>query len=368
MKSYKAKLLTTTVLPIAAVVAGVGLSSAVVSESGLLPEARAACAPANPCNPCAAKACNPCNPCAAKNPCNPCAAAACNPCAIKIKNACNPCAAAACNPCNPCAAKNPCNPCGAAACNPCNPCAAKNPCNPCAAACNPCNPCAAAAGGASACVVPRLAQLALANPCAANPCNPCAAKNPCNPCAAAACNPCNPCGPCGAGAIKVKLTDAESAAAYDCIMNDMATAYSKSGNAMAANYLTWRRYSKTAYQSGTHGGRFTQNYANDKGRAYGAFEDSGPMPAGTQLAKDSFTVNAKGQVGVGPLFTMEKMQAGFNADSGDWRYSMIMPDGSVFGTTGGANAKGVAFCIGCHGIMAEDTDSLYFLPEEYRVN
>ena len=37
MKSYKAKLLTTTVLPIAAIVAGVGLSGAVVMESGLLP-------------------------------------------------------------------------------------------------------------------------------------------------------------------------------------------------------------------------------------------------------------------------------------------------------------------------------------------
>ncbi len=307
MKSFKGSLLSTTFVPMVVVVAGVGATSAVVSGGGLLPEARAACAPANPCNPCAAK------------------------------NPCNPCAAAACNPCNPCAAKNPCNPCAAAACNPCNPCAAKNPCNPCAAA-------------------------------ACNPCNPCAAKNPCNPCAAAACNPCNPCGPCGAGAIAVDLTGAEATAAYDCILNQMQAAYAKSGDPIAKAYAGWRRYSRTAYQSDTHGGRFMQNYANAVGRAYGAFENSGPMPAGAQLAKDSFTVNAKGQVGVGPLFTMEKMPAGFNAESADWRYSMIMPNGAVFGTTNGRNAAGVQFCVNCHGAVSEDQDSMFFLPDELRVN
>ena len=33
-------------------------------------------------------------------------------------------------------------------------------------------------------------------------------------------------------------------------------------------------------------------------------------------------VNTKGEVSVGPLFMMEKMQAGFNSDSDDWRYTM----------------------------------------------
>ena len=166
----------------------------------------------------------------------------------------------------------------------------------------------------------------------------------------------------------MELTVAESAAAYDCIMNQMQAAYAKSGDPIAKGFQEWRRYSRTAYQSDTHGGRFTQNYANAVGRAYGAFEDSGPMPAGSQLAKDSFTVNAKGQVGVGPLFTMEKMPAGFNAESGDWRYSMIMPNGSVFGTTNGKNAAGVQFCNDCHGAVAEDQDSMFFLPDDYRVN
>ncbi len=336
----------------------------------------------NPCNPCAAKGCNPCNPCAAKgcNPCNPCAAKGCNPCNPCAAGACNPCNpcgagggsaskacyvprlhAAACNPCNPCAAKkcnpcaakgcNPCNPCAAKACNPCNPCAAKgcNPCNPCAAkACNPCNPCAAK--GCNPC-----------NPCAAKACNPC---NPCNPCAAGACNPCNP---CGAGGGSAELTDAEAVKVYDCLLKDLKAAYAKSGNKVAVSYSSWPRYSKRAYVSDTHGGRFVQNYANKKGRAYGAFENAGTFPAGTALAKDSFAVSGKGKVTAGPLFIMEKMRAGFNSESGDWRYTMVMPNGSVFGTTKGKGAGNVEFCIGCHISVAPDQDSVMLLPEEYRV-
>lgn len=269
----------------------------------------------------------------------------------------------ACAPCNPCAAKNPCNPC--AAINPCNPCAAANPCNPCAAA-NPCNPCAAnpcTANAASNCVIPRLTKSG-ANPCnpctPANPCNPCAAANPCSPCAAA-----NPCNPCAAGTA-VELTDAEAATAYDCLREAMRAAYGKSGNATATSYADWRRYSRVAYQSATHGGRYVQNYANATARAYGVFEKAGVMPVGSVLAKDSFLVDGNGKATMGPLFTMEKMPAGFSASSGDWKYTMIMPNGSVFGITNGKNSAGMQFCVECHAAVAEEQDHMMFLPDEYR--
>ena len=58
--------------------------------------------------------------------------------------------------------------------------------------------------------------------------------------------------------------------------------------------------------------------------------------------------------------------AGFNSESGDWRYSMIMPDGSLFGETGGVNAESVDFCIGCHATRSK-YDHLFFLPEELRL-
>ena len=333
MIPLKTKMLTTTVIPVA-VALGVGVSGMVMTGTY------------SQIGPAYAQ----CNPCAAKSPCNPCAAKACNPCAAK-------------NPCNPCAAKA------------CNPCAAKNPCNPCAAAaCNPCNPCAGAKAGKSGCIVPRLAKAGACNPCAAkNPCNPCAAANACNPCAAknpcnpcAAKNPCNPCNPCAAGG-GAELSNAEAAKAYDCVINKMRTAYGKSGNAVAAGYQGWQRYSKVSFQSATHGGRYVQNYANAKGRAYGAFEKSGTMPAGAILAKDSFAVSGTGHVAPGPLFVMEKMRAGFNPDGGDWKYTMIMPNGSVFGETKGKNSAGMQFCIECHIAVGADQDSMFFLPEEFRI-
>lgn len=297
--------------------------------------------PANACNPCAAKkACNPCNPCAAKKACNPC-----NPCgAKKACNPCNPCGAKAATSecvvpsvqkaalCNPCAVKKPAN-----ACNPCNPCAAKK-------ACNPCNPCAAAK--------------------ACNPCNPCAAKNPC-----AASNPCNPCNPCGAAVAisDVELEPAEATAAYDCLNADMQAAYAGSGVPAAAHYMDWKAFSMAPYASATHGGRHVMNYANSVAEeAYGRYEEVGRMPVGSVLAKDSFVVQTDGHTSVGPLFMMEKMAAGFNKASGNWKYTMIMPNGTIAGVTNGKGSEMMKFCYECHMAM-EDTDSLFFLPEDLRV-
>ena len=262
---------------------------------------------------------------------------------------------------------------------------AANPCNPCAA--NPCtaNPCAA-------------------NPCAANPCaaNPCAA-NPCaaNPCAA---NPCaaNPC----AAAAAAELSDVEAAATYERIADGLRAAYATSDHPVAVTYFRWRRYNRAPYVSETHGGRYVNNFANDVAKAYGAFEKAGVMPEGSVLAKDSFRVPptnpcaanpcaanpcatnpcaanpcagsnpcaanpcaanpcaAAGKEQPGPLFIMEKMQAGFSPETGDWRYTMIMPNGAVFGATKSKDAAKVQFCADCHG--GSENDSMFFLPEEYR--
>lgn len=254
--------------------------------------------------------------------------------------------------CNPCKAKG--------ACGACNPCAAANPCNLC-------NPCAAARGAASERVVPRLA----ANPCAAaNPCNPCAAKNPCSPCAAknpcnpcAAANPCNPCSPCGAAAA-VSVSTEEAAAAYDCLIGDLRDAYAGSDVAAAKAYLAWPRYSTAPYDSVTHGGQYVNNYASP-GAPYGKYEEAGTMPVGTVLAKDSFSVSPSGQVNIGPLFLMEKMPAGFSEVAHDWKYTMIMPGGQVFGVTNGTNSEGMNYCYECH-VAAADHDDLFFMPEEFR--
>jgi hypothetical protein len=78
-------------------------------------------------------------------------------------------------------------------------------------------------------------------------------------------------------------------------------------------------------------------------------------------------VKGNGRAALGPLFIMEKMAAGFNADSDDWRYVMIMPNGSIFGTTNGKSSDKVEFCIGCHQSVTPEQDNVMLLPEEFRV-
>ena len=146
----------------------------------------------------------------------------------------------------------------------------------------------------------------------------------------------------------------------------MQASYEAANDPAAAQFLNWSAYSLVPYQSATHGSRYVMNYANATGAAYGQYENAGTMPVGTVAAKNSFVAGPDGHISVGPLFLMEKMGAGFNPEGGDWKYTMIMPDGSTFGVTGGTNAAGVAFCNDCHVIMAEDADYLYFLPEDYR--
>jgi hypothetical protein len=163
------------------------------------------------------------------------------------------------------------------------------------------------------------------------------------------------------------LTAEETIAAYDCLLPAMTAAYAKSDRQDASGYTDWRRYSRHAYVSATHGSRYVQNYANDSAKAYGNYESAGTFPPGAKLAKDSFMVNAKGQVSLGPLFLMEKMPAGFNAASGDWRYTMVMPNGAVAGTTNGQGSANVEFCIGCHMSVTPEQDSVMLLPEEFRV-
>jgi hypothetical protein len=231
---------------------------------------------------------------------------------------------------NPCAAKNPCAPRAA------NPCGAKNPCtaNPCAAKTNPCaaNPCAAKA-----------------NPCAANPC---AAKNPCaaNPCAAGA---------------AVTVTPEQATAMYKALAKRLQASYARSGVQIAATYQDWKRYNTKTYQSATHGERYVNNYANDVARDYGKYDGEKVLPTGSVLAKDSIVPGADGTAQEGPLFVMEKMKAGFYAPSADWKYTLVMPDGSVIGETNGQGGANVQFCHECHA--AAGASQMFFLPDELRV-
>lgn len=164
-----------------------------------------------------------------------------------------------------------------------------------------------------------------------------------------------------------RLTAKDAERLYDELKSDMATRYELSGQPGVANYQTWKRYNRVPYPSVSHGNRYLNNYGNPAAQAYGRYEQSGTLPVGSILAKDSITVSKDGKAMPGALFLMEKMQDGFNYVSGDWRYTMIMPDGSLFGTTNGEGTERVKFCISCH-LAVEQQDHLFFIPEEYRQN
>ena len=164
-----------------------------------------------------------------------------------------------------------------------------------------------------------------------------------------------------------RLKPAAAAAIYRDLADGLADIYAVSGVEAAADYQKWRRYNSSPYLSVTHGQRYVNNYANNLARDYGLFEKSGVLPVGAIIAKDSIAATKDGGVFPGPLFLMEKMAPGFSNATGDWRYSMIMPDGSLFGVTKGKNSERVEYCIGCH-LARERFDHLYYPPKKLRVS
>lgn len=163
------------------------------------------------------------------------------------------------------------------------------------------------------------------------------------------------------------LSGADALTIYNRILDDMVAGYRLSSYPGAASYRYWRRYNTVPYRSAQHGQRYVSNYANTEAEAYKHFEAAGEMPVGAVLVKDSFAVTKRGDVFSGPLFVMEKMPIGFNLASRDWRYVMIMPDGSLFGTTKGEGTERVEFCIVCHERAGRENDDLFYVPEKYRV-
>lgn len=154
---------------------------------------------------------------------------------------------------------------------------------------------------------------------------------------------------------------------YAIIRQALQGGYARSGSATAANYQGWRRFNTAPYLSATHGNHYLNNYVNEIGAAaYGRFEKAGKLPVGTIVAKDSFSMTRGGEILLGGLFVMEKMSAGFNYVSGDWKYTLLQADGTLFGETNGTGSKRVEYCIGCH-LAVERQDHLWFLPKRYRV-
>jgi len=135
------------------------------------------------------------------------------------------------------------------------------------------------------------------------------------------------------------LSHAEANEIYDELSSRMADGYALAELPIIENYQTWTRYNSAPYLSATHGHRFVNNFANSKAIGYG------------ELAK---------------MFVMEKLAAGAHPETADWRYVMILPDGTTHGDTVGSKPRLVKYCHACHAAKASK-DFVFFVPEDYQV-
>ncbi|RVU37844.1 hypothetical protein EOI86_00640 [Hwanghaeella grinnelliae] len=153
-------------------------------------------------------------------------------------------------------------------------------------------------------------------------------------------------------------TASELRDAFTCIGASLNLSFSKSGHILARSYSNWTRVTSTPFFSEAIGDRYGVVYAN--ARALGL---DGPInhfdrgfPVGSTLAIPTFTLSEEGKVAGGPLILVEKMEPGFFALQGNWRYTIVAADGHIVAATRGGNEEDVSICADC---THSQTDLLY---------
>lgn len=163
-----------------------------------------------------------------------------------------------------------------------------------------------------------------------------------------------------------ELNKDEANQIYRSLARRMARGYAAARLDEILNYQSWALFNDAPYISATHGQRFVNSYANRMAFNYGTLKEGEVLPMGSVLAKDSITVTDEGNTHPGAMFVMEKLAPGTSPETADWRYVMVLPDGSLFGDTTGFRANAVAYCHECHEQVAE-RDYTFYVPEEYRI-
>lgn len=172
---------------------------------------------------------------------------------------------------------------------------------------------------------------------------------------------------CDASKAGTDLTGDEAQAVYDCLKDSMLSGYTKGNKrwidpSYVADYRSWTAASTFPAAPGFHGERFLLTFVNETGaEQYLKYAEEGfTMPAGTVIAKESFSVNAQGKAKAGPLFFMEKAPAGSSPETNDWYYMMVAPNGAPMAV------NVVQACHACHSGF-DYRDGLGYPVEEARV-
>ncbi len=162
-----------------------------------------------------------------------------------------------------------------------------------------------------------------------------------------------------------ELTKAKAQKIYEELKDRMAANYAVSQLKEIQDYQSWTQFNDAPYASATHGQRYVNNFANDTAKDYATLGEGERLPEGAILLKDSITATDEGKIFPGALFGMEKLAANASPETADWRYFMVIPDGSVYGDTTGDNPELMIYCHECHAMVA-DRDYTFYVPEGYR--
>lgn len=150
------------------------------------------------------------------------------------------------------------------------------------------------------------------------------------------------------GKAALDMTPEEASATYSCLKDALYDGYQAGDkrwipDGHVSDYRDWK--AATAYPAapGFHGGRFLTTYVNEVGfDAYVEYAEDPEIPAGTVIAKESFSVTDAGEARAGPLFLMEKVAAGESPETGDWHYMVVAPNGAP------QAVNVISACSACH--------------------
>jgi hypothetical protein len=172
---------------------------------------------------------------------------------------------------------------------------------------------------------------------------------------------------CDPGKPGSQLTGAEAQEGYECIAGKLHDGYKKGGKgwidpSYVNDYRSWTKASTIPAAPGVHGDRFLLTWVNKTGAAeYMKYAENPDIPAGTLIAKESFSVSNGGKVVPGPLFLMEKAAEGKSPETDDWYYMMVAPNGSPVAV------DVVSACSACHQGGFGHQGGLGYPVEEARV-
>ncbi len=140
---------------------------------------------------------------------------------------------------------------------------------------------------------------------------------------------------CDPGKPGNELTFEEAQAVYDCIADSLHAGYMQGDKhwippEFVADYRGWTPVNTMPANPGFHGGRFLLTWVSEPGaEEYLKYkEEDVNIPSGTVIAKESFSVTDAGKVEKGPLFIMQKVEAGISPETDDWYYMMVAPNGA----------------------------------------